>query len=224
MPVDRTALSATTVDDWASRTVYLENLPTFSSVPTPPADIRKWLGELLNTTVQTVRLPPLFSGKDAANGKQQRTAGEPLYDDASLDKDERARRRTFRIPDGGGPFKGFAFAVLGDNAAAERARADWAWDREPTTVPAADEASGDEADEAPVDAPQELSLVEQSQRRGLRIMPMCADSLPCSLTPQHRVEQQARALPVLPAIARNAAGLAQSRSRFGSASQSLVAA
>ena len=171
--VDQAALAATTVDDWASRTVYLENLPSFSGVHTPPADVRKWLGELLDTTVQTVRLPPLFSGKDAANGKHQRTAGEPLYDDQSLDKDERARRRTFRMPDGGGPFKGFAFAVLGDNAAAERARADWAWDREPVAPVAAEEESGDEADEVPAKAPQELSLAEQSQRRGLRIIPMC---------------------------------------------------
>ena len=124
--------------------------------------------------MQTIRLPPLFAGKESTEGGQQRTAGEPLYDDASLDKDERARRRTFRLPDGGGPFKGFAFAVLGDNAAAERTRTDWAWDRAAVVPEADDEESADESDVAPA-PPQELSLVEQAQRRGLRIMPMCVD-------------------------------------------------
>lgn len=127
--------------------------------------------------MQTVRLPPLFAGKESTEGGQQRTAGEPLYDDTSLDKDERARRRTFRLPDGGGPFKGFAFAVLGDNAAAERARTDWAWDRAAVVPAADDEESADESDVAAA-PPQELSLVEQSQRRGLRIMPMCVHRFP----------------------------------------------
>lgn len=46
-----------------------------------------------------------------------------------MTKEQKQRERKSRLPEGGGPFKGFAFIVVGNDMAATELESRWAWER-----------------------------------------------------------------------------------------------
>jgi hypothetical protein len=146
---------------------------------------------LLHTSIELVRFPTLYH---LSNDEVPRTkttnaneAGGP-----AMSKDARKKERQARLPEGGGPYKGFAFVVVGDDAAAEKLRTAWSWEPKAAIAPAAAESddsssddssdsdsseSGADKEEAKAAPPAEANRAErnweaEASKAGLRALPM----------------------------------------------------
>lgn len=133
-----------------------ENIPPLGKgVAITKASLKAHLSEMLDTSVEILRLPELYASKDAAgetSSKDVNSAHFSLYgstaattrdkkgkgkavstDNVEGEEEEtplqrRQRERAYALPKDSGPFKGFAFAVLRDAEKAKTAYERWNWD------------------------------------------------------------------------------------------------
>lgn len=174
-PVDLDAIDRLKSKDWAERTFYLENIPSTSStsITYTLETLRDFLQELLEGPIVAIRLPQLYkhsseddqvasrnprhdphygdpssAGQNDARGVKGKQRAQVSSSSGGSEETagQRARReRTYQMPLGGGPFKGFAFVVLEDGEAAERALQAWHWDNRGLAPSSADTDDSDSA-------------------------------------------------------------------------------
>lgn len=145
------ALKNISVDEWAERTFYLENVPKPSkSTSYTLQTLRQFLSKLTDSSIDALRLPPLYKAshkdKDGSKGKDptieegsviggiythedghMANASRELQFDAPHSETGKSKHQ-YAIPRNGGPFKGFAFVVVQDGDKARQAKEKWSWD------------------------------------------------------------------------------------------------
>ncbi|GAA5884016.1 hypothetical protein JCM6882_002103 [Rhodosporidiobolus microsporus] len=138
------------LSEWDDCVVYLENIPYLPSLDSHSLPL--FLASLSASTAsypQKLVLPPLFDkenppslspsddesdpSKNLAPSQAELFAQSRRGSEAAEGKEDKTKKAR-QLPKGGGPFKGFAFVVLGSKEEAERVTAEWKWEREEGTA------------------------------------------------------------------------------------------
>lgn len=172
-----------------------ENIPPApKAAPYTQLSIRSFLSEILDTDIEVVRLPELYSPKNSGpeksdvnnvhfslygsavqSNKERKGKGKADPDQPSstgtdqTSAQRRQRERAYALPKGGGPFKGFAFAVLRDGDKAQAAYERWDWQNRGKTIQSRlTEALSDDEDDktSPEDSEPEETEVDAQAADG----------------------------------------------------------
>ncbi|BGP35795.1 hypothetical protein JCM10296v2_007647 [Rhodotorula toruloides] len=136
-------LAAMEPADWDEMVIYLENIPlTLANTNDRSASL--FLSSALATPVQRLFLPPLYDPNDPPdlNEFQDVQTQEQAFAQARAAAAGNDKKPPRPLPKSGGPFKGFAFAVLRSEEEVERVLREFPWDRKGKGR--ADEADGHE--------------------------------------------------------------------------------
>lgn len=104
------------------------------NIPTPPHThaLAPSLSLLLRSTIQRVVLPHLFDPsnppRDTLADPSSSSQTTAFAQSTAASGSGLASRRPPLLPQGGGPFKGFAHVMLGSDEDVERAVAEWKWE------------------------------------------------------------------------------------------------
>ncbi|KAK4699881.1 hypothetical protein P7C70_g6373, partial [Phenoliferia sp. Uapishka_3] len=113
-------------------TLFQENIPPNPLGAHTTATLPPFLSSLLQTSIHRVILPPLFDPLSLPVNSQAETdpAGQSEAFAQSLKDRGNAGSKTKRtpLPVGGGPYKGFAFVVVGSKEDADRILDEWSWE------------------------------------------------------------------------------------------------
>ncbi|BGO96070.1 hypothetical protein NBRC10512_006014 [Rhodotorula toruloides] len=142
--VDR--LAAMEPADWDEMIIYLENIPlTLANTNDRSASL--FLSSALATPVQRLLLPPLFDPNDPPdlNEDTDVQTQEQAFAQARAAAAGNLKKPPRPLPKSGGPFKGFAFAVLRSEEEVERVLREFPWDRKGGGR--TEDADGDEAND-----------------------------------------------------------------------------
>lgn len=107
----------------------------------------------------------------------------------SKDKATKEKEKLSKLPAGGGSYKRFCFAVLGDDEAVERVKSLWSWENQKSLDEDVEEedSSSEEESESEEDSPQDgqdqetskeappkksLTIQQKAKRFGFRALPM----------------------------------------------------
>ncbi|BGP03911.1 hypothetical protein NBRC10513v2_007652 [Rhodotorula toruloides] len=136
-------LAAMEPADWDEMVIYLENIPlTLANTNDRSASL--FLSSALSSPIQRLIIPPLYDPNDPPdlNGDSDVQTQEQAFAQARAAAAGIDKKSPRPMPKSGGPFKGFAFAVLRSEHEVERVLRDFPWDRKGKGR--ADEADGDE--------------------------------------------------------------------------------
>lgn len=106
------------------------------NIPTPPQAhlLAPSLSSLLRTPIQRLVIPPLYNSLDPPTEATQALSVEEAESSLPSQSDAFAAPKPARkglvLPQGGGPFKGFAIAIVGSAEDAQRIVDEWRWDKE----------------------------------------------------------------------------------------------
>ncbi|GAA5869380.1 hypothetical protein JCM8547_008658 [Rhodosporidiobolus lusitaniae] len=125
--------------EWDEAIVYLENIPFNAS---SDHSLLSFLSSALSSPIQQLILPPLYDrdnppslsdeeddGGEDAQPSQAELFAQSREAETNGDGEEKRVKRP-KMPKGGGPFKGFVFAVVESKEEAERVLGEWKWERE----------------------------------------------------------------------------------------------
>ncbi|KAL8277611.1 hypothetical protein RQP46_010043 [Phenoliferia psychrophenolica] len=115
-------------EDWDPLYLYLENIPPHTSGAHTSATLAPFLSSILSTSIQRVILPPLFDPTTASTTTpSDDPAGQSEAFAQSLKERAGIPNRT-PLPTGGGPYKGFAFVLVGSSEDKDRILKEWTWE------------------------------------------------------------------------------------------------
>ena len=105
-----------------------ENIPSNTAGAHTTATLATLLSSVLSASIERVILPPLFDPTNPpANTHPDDPAGQSEAFARSL-MDRGGKPKRTPLPTGGGPYKGFAFVVVGSVEDMERILRDWTWE------------------------------------------------------------------------------------------------
>lgn len=147
-----------------------ENLPSIPGVNQTPHFLSQQLCTLLSTSIQKIILPPLYNPTlTSSRGELDSSRGSDSQK-VAFEENQKRTSKSLDLPVGGGPFKGFAFAVVGTSSDAMRILQEWVWNSEESGSGVGEEAKDVEAEKEESDKSEERKYAKLAKENGLRVL------------------------------------------------------